>query len=424
MALEICIVAPGSRGDVQPYLALAVGFRVAGHGVRLVTTMDHGDLVREHGVEPWLAAIDVRAELDAPEVKRAVEGGGMVASFRHFAAIAERGAGLVAEQALAASEGADAILGGFGGVFLGSAVAARRGIPLIQAYNVPFTPTAAWPGALTPWLSFPPRALTHRLGHHIARQVLWLTARASGNGAIRTRLGSGGAPLLARFDSGVLGAGPVIYGLSPAAMGRPADWDAAIGMPGFWFLDEPEGWQPPADLLAFLDAGPAPVYIGFGSMVSENPEAAARVVLDAVQRSGSRAVIHAGWGGLAPGELPASVLAVGNTPHAWLFPRMAAVVHHGGAGTTAAGLRAGVPQVLVPHHGDQPFWGRLVHEKGVAPVAVPRTRMTAARLGAAITAAVGDAGMRARAAEIGAGVRAEDGVGGTVALVERALSRR
>lgn len=419
--MELCIVAPGSRGDIQPYLALAVGLRAAGHGVRLVTTLDHAELCREHGVEPWLAAIDVRHELEDPAARAAIEGGGLVSSFRRFAQIAERGAALLAEQALAASDGADAVLVGFGGLFLGAAVAERRGIPLVQAYNVPFTPTADMPGVLVPWLSFPPRGATHRLGARLSRQAIWLTARTSGNAARRSVLGLPSAPVLGPYGRGVVGAGPVLYGLSPAALGRPADWDPAIRMDGFWFLDALDGWAPPEALSAFLAAGPAPVYIGFGSMGSEDPAATARLVLEAVAQAGCRAVIHAGWGGLAAAELPAGVHAVGAVPHAWLFPRTAAVVHHGGAGTTAAGLRAGVPGVVVPFHGDQPFWGRMVHRLGVGPAPIARRRLTAPALAATLRTALDDTAMRDRAAALGARIREEDGVGGTVRALEELL---
>jgi sterol 3beta-glucosyltransferase len=420
--VEISIIAPGSRGDVQPYLALAKGLRAAGHGARLVTTRDHAGLVREHGLDPWVADIDVQAELGRPEARAAVEGGGLLRSFRRFSEIAARGAGLVAEQALAASSGADAVLSGFGGLFIAASVAEKLGLPLVQAYNVPITPTAAFPGVLTPWLSLPPRSVTHRLGHRISRQALWLTARASSNGARRRVLGLPSAPRIGPFESGILRAAPVVYGLSPAVFRRPADWDARVHMRGFWFLDEEAAWTPPAELEAFLRAGPAPVYIGFGSMSSRDPGATARLVLEAVDRSGCRAVIHTGWDGLAPAGLPDTVIAVGSVPHAWLFPRVAAVVHHGGAGTTAAGIRAGVPTITVPFHGDQPFWGRLVRDLGVGPDPIPRKRLNAAGLADAIRTALTDASMADRASVLGAAVRAEDGVGDTVAELERLMA--
>lgn len=157
-------------------------------------------------------------------------------------------------------------------------------------------------------------------------------------------------------------------------------------------------------------AGPPPVYVGFGSMGSRNPEETADLILDALARAGQRGIIHAGWGGLRRVDLPDSVLMVDGVPFSWLFPRVAAVVHHGGAGTTSAGLRAGGPSVVVPFFGDQPFWGQRVADLGAGPAPIPRKKLTAERLAEAIRAAVTDEAMRQRAADLGAKIQAEDGI--------------
>jgi UDP:flavonoid glycosyltransferase YjiC (YdhE family) len=161
------------------------------------------------------------------------------------------------------------------------------------------------------------------------------------------------------------------------------------------------------------------VYIGFGSMSNRDPRRTATIVLEALQQTRQRAVLFAGWGGLQQDELPDSVFMSGPVPHAWLFPHMAAVVHHGGAGTTAAGLTAGVPSVVIPFFGDQPYWGRCVHDLGVGPDPIPRKSLTAQRLAEAIRQAVSDEGMRQRAAELGARLQAEDGIGRAVDILDR-----
>jgi sterol 3beta-glucosyltransferase len=164
------------------------------------------------------------------------------------------------------------------------------------------------------------------------------------------------------------------------------------------------------------------VYIGFGSMGSRNLEQSAHLALEALRLSGQRGVLSAGWGGMASNDLPDSVHMVGSLPHTWLFERMAAVVHHGGAGTTAAGLRAGVPSVIVPHMGDQAFWGRRVADLGAGPAPIPRKKLTAERLAQAIDTAVSHAAMRARADELGQRIRSEDGVGRAVAIIDGYLA--
>jgi UDP:flavonoid glycosyltransferase YjiC (YdhE family) len=202
-------------------------------------------------------------------------------------------------------------------------------------------------------------------------------------------------------------------------MPPPSDWNAVTHVTGYWHLPPERDWQPPADLLDFLDGGAPPVYIGFGSMVSADPTAKARLIVDAVTQAGLRAVLATGWGALDAGELPDSIHVLQEAPHEWLFPRMAAVVHHGGAGTTAAGLTAGKPSIICPFIADQPFWGRRVEQLGVGPAPIPQGKLSAARLADALKVAVSDAGMRERAAALGDKLRAEDGVANAVGLVKR-----
>jgi sterol 3beta-glucosyltransferase len=171
--------------------------------------------------------------------------------------------------------------------------------------------------------------------------------------------------------------------------------------------------------MAFLQNGSKPIYIGFGSMGSRKPEETADLVLRALAQTQQRAILLSGWGGLSRSNLPDSVFMVNSIPHAWLFPRMAAVVHHGGAGTTAASLRAGVPSIVIPFFGDQPFWGQRVAALGVGPTPIPRQKLTSEKLAKAIEQALTDQTMRQRAANLGAQIRAEDGIANAVAAVQK-----
>jgi UDP:flavonoid glycosyltransferase YjiC (YdhE family) len=212
---------------------------------------------------------------------------------------------------------------------------------------------------------------------------------------------------------------PVLYGYSPAVIPRPPDWGEDVHVTGYWFLDAVDDWTPAPELVAFLEGDPPPIYVGFGSMSSRNPEETANIVFQALAQSGQRAVVLSGWGGLQPERIPDSVFMVESVPFSWLFPRMAAVVHHGGAGTTAAGLRAGVPSLVVPFFGDQPYWGQRVADLGAGPKPIPRKRLTADRLAEAISQAVTDEAICQRAAELGARIRAEDGIARAVAIIEQ-----
>jgi sterol 3beta-glucosyltransferase len=186
---------------------------------------------------------------------------------------------------------------------------------------------------------------------------------------------------------------------------------------GFIFLDDGAGLDPELD--AFLTEGEPPVYLGFGSMKTRHPERLARLLADAASGAGRRALIAGGWAGLAAKDLPPGCRIISSAPHHALFPRVAAVVHHGGAGTTGAAARAGVPQVVVPHFGDQFYWGFRVEALGVGPAPLSRLRLSAKKLSAAIRAAL-SAECVARARALGERVRARDGLAEAVRVVEAA----
>ena len=209
---------------------------------------------------------------------------------------------------------------------------------------------------------------------------------------------------------------PILHGFSPRILPRPADWRPGIEVVGYWWPHHAPGWEPPAELVDFLESGPPPVFLGFGSMAQGEGERLSEIVTTAVHRAGVRAVVQAGWSGLtATGD---DVLSIGDVPHEWLFPRMSAVVHHGGAGTTGAGLRAGVPAVTVTVLADQPFWADRLVRAGVSPGWVPLKKLTAERLADLVRQAVSDPAYRRRAEELSAGIRSEDGAGRVVDFVE------
>jgi UDP:flavonoid glycosyltransferase YjiC (YdhE family) len=232
--------------------------------------------------------------------------------------------------------------------------------------------------------------------------MAWPMQRASVNLARRTVLGLPSAPywdgplaLLKKQDV------PVLHGFSAHVVPRPPDWEKHVYITGYWFLDPPPEWRPPADLVDFLQAGPPLVYVGFGSMSHGDPRTATRLVVQALQLAGQRGILVSGWGGLTQADLPASVYIAESIPHSWLFPQMAAVVHHGGAGTTAAGLRAGKPTITVPFISlDQNFWGWRVADLGAGLPPIPSKRLTAEKLAQSISSAVADPLMRQRAAEL------------------------
>jgi UDP:flavonoid glycosyltransferase YjiC (YdhE family) len=261
----------------------------------------------------------------------------------------------------------------------------------------------------------------NRLSYRLAEQIVWSGFRAPINRWRRDVLGLAPQPFLGDF--GRLPEMPTLLGFSETIVPRPPEWGSNVHFTGYWQPQEP-AWAPPAALLDFLEAGPPPVFIGFGSMPVRDPQRVTQMVLDALRFTGHRAVLHAGWAGLGQAALPGSVYLLDYAPYGWLFPKMAAVVHHGGSGTTGFGFCAGVPTVLTPFLFDQYYWGERIQALGVGPKPVPHKRLTAGRLAAAIDIAAGDSAMRARAAALGDSIRREDGVANAVTVVQRLLSRR
>ena len=215
----------------------------------------------------------------------------------------------------------------------------------------------------------------------------------------------------------------LLLAYSSALLPRSREWPENVEVTGWWFLDDGSAWTPPSELERFLGDGPAPIYVGFGSMALRDRDAFLDTILRALVEVNVRAVVSAGWGGLTHGDLPRFVFPLDEAPHDWLFPRMAAIVHHGGAGTTGAALRAGKPSVVTPFIVDQFAWARQLAACGLAPAPLPHRAFTAEALAAAIRTALGDGAMRERAAAIGVTVRAENGLARAVAAIERAARR-
>ncbi len=365
-------------------------------------------MVESHGLEFVDAGGSTQAV--AKEMEELLENGNFLKILRRMGEAAGELSVEAARRGLSACADCDVIIAGLGGLSIASALAEKLGVRFVPAYLYPYSPTREFPSVL---VGVPQTRLTrwlNPLSHHVGQQMMWQTTRSATNRARREALDLPPVGFWHTSERTGERDGLVLYGYSRHVIGVPRDWDERHLVTGYWFLDESQGWAPPNELVDFLDAGSPPVYVGFGSMGSKNAEQTADLVLEALRRTGLRGVMSSGWGGLGASDLPDDVLMVGSVPHSWLFARMAAVVHHGGAGTTAAGFRAGVPSVITPVMGDQPFWARRARDLGVAPAPVMRRDLSADALAQALERVTSDEQMRARAAELGARIRGEDGV--------------
>jgi sterol 3beta-glucosyltransferase len=404
--VRVLIVTSGSMGDVAPYTGLGARLAGAGHEVTIATHAGFADTVSAAGLPFQPLPGDLRAILPQARGQDGTSSGTGPRALIRLLRIArplvsELGDGIAAA---VAATGAEALLLSTVVAPLGYQVAEAAGVPWAGAFLQPILPTAAFGPVLAGGRSLGPygNRLLGRLTEAGARPLYARPIRD-----LRARLG------LRTVDPRRLEAAqrhryPTFHGFSPAVVPRPPDWPRSHEVVGYWWPERPPGWTPPAELTAFLAAGPPPVFVGFGSMAPGHGARLAGPVLAAIRAAGVRAVVQAGWAGLEV-ESAADVLSIGPVPHDWLFPRMAAVVHHAGAGTTAAGLRAGVPAVAVPVLADQPFWARRLHELGVAPPPVPLSSLTADRLAAALRAVTADPHPAARAAALSARITAEDG---------------
>jgi len=399
--MRIAVICNDTRGGIQPYVALGAGLRRAGHEVRAVVPSEFGPLFEEAGLAVAPLSGGTEAETRG---STGVAELGTIASMRFMARELPRRIQAWTGETLRACEGVDVLTGGIGGMVVGLSVAEKLGRPFIESHLQPVgAPTDAYPGVLLPgvprWLGGRGR----RLSHHLSEWALWMPFRGAMMSAREEVLGLGGRPRGA-------GGQPVLYGFSRHVARVPAEGDRPRHVTGYWTLPSAATWSPPPGLEAFLGRGGPVVSIGFGSMASRDPEAMTDLVLGAVRDAGVRAVLMAGWGGLAPVSLADDAFLADALPHDWLFPRVAAAVHHGGAGTTGAALRAGVPAIVVPFAMDQPFWGSRVAALGTGPSPIPRARLTRGRLAEALRRTVADEAMHARAADLGAKIRDERGV--------------
>jgi sterol 3beta-glucosyltransferase len=408
--MKITIFCAGTRGDIQPLTALGVGLQRHGHRVTLATSHNFETFVGQSGLEyaPLTADYD-RLMRQAPEM---LESGmnvfrGSKIMVRHLSEMVSHWA----VEGRAAVADADLVIGQGPTTVLAGSMADALNIPVVQAQLQPMTPCTDIRPMVLPPLPGPLPGPVNLALYYTVRLFMWSLARRPVNDLLRK-----GLDLEPYSRFGPLYRQPperrrVLYGYSEQILRRSRDWGDNIQVTGFWFLDAAEDWRPPDDLVAFLAAGPKPIYVGFGSMYPRDPKRITATVLAAIRKAGCRAVLASGWGGLSPDDTARdpNIYLIKQAPHDWLFPRMAAAVHHGGAGTTAAALRAGIPSLILPFITEQAFWSVQLQKMGVAAPRLNRNKVTVYQLTDGIIRLQNRA-MIEKAAALGQKIRAENGV--------------
>jgi UDP:flavonoid glycosyltransferase YjiC (YdhE family) len=412
--MHITIFVYGTWGDIRPHVVLGMALQQAGHTVQVAASPGYEAWVRARKLDFYPLSYDVNTFtkenawlMDADLIKQ-------LQTVRTVLNPILTQMGLEVREATRKSDVLMTVE--FGAALLFDVLRVNK-LKTILINPAPLNPTREFTSAMPPapgWFPFP--QWYNRKSYGLLQRIGWSTLAGARNDLATKHLE---LPKSKFKDFQVmLAATPALTTVSRHVVQRPADWPEHFQVTGYLFDDDPD-WTPPPDLTDFLAAGEAPVYIGFGSMPDSKPQATTRMLIDAVLEAGKRAVILTGWARFGADDVPDTIHILKYAPHSWLFPKMAAVIHHGGAGTTASGFRAGVPTIIVPHQGDQGYWGRTVKNLGIGTSPIPRKKLTADKLAAAIQQATGDPAMRERAAELAKKIAVEDGVGMAAEAVQK-----
>lgn len=407
----------GSRGDIQPFCAIALGLMKKGHNVSLAGSYNFDRFAERFNVPFSPISGNYQELMSSPTGLDLLEG-------NRVKLIEDD---LLWQQMLdawKACKGSELIV--FSPITLwGYHIAEALKVPGIFATLVPTTQTRAFP-----FLQFTQRTdkriseLRNLLSYRLISLFIW---RRYGKTVNRFRQEVLNLPKIRspfghsyRYSFGL--PMPVINCYSPAVVPPPPDWGDSIHQAGYCFLDVANSFDPPSDLQTFLSEDPKPFYVGFGSMIPRYPQRLAQTVISALAETGQRAVLCSGWGEVNETELPDSIYLLKEVPHDWIFPQVVGAVHHGGGGTTAATLRAGIPSIVVPFFADQPIWGKRLEQLGVSPATLPQTELTSDRLANSILSILEDDSFSKKAQQLQAQIKEENGVDSVVSIVESYLS--
>lgn len=414
--MNITIMTYGSRGDAQPFLSLAIALRERGHNVMLAAPEDFEAQINAYNI-PYIRNPIRGQEFFQKDISKRVARGitpaTLLALWREVIPELKRALLTTTHLVAEAAHDADLLIAhGFLIPFAWS-IHQRLQIPLMLGIAAPIMPTRVF----TPFKPIPfGQRIYNPLTFHLLLRGMFSFMIEPMN-TYRREVGlpalSAGNVIRILFKGQI----PILMHYSRHAQPVPSDWGANIHVVGAWPLPPQDNWTPPDALSAFLAQGEPPVFFGFGSMPVDHPEQMSQKISEALRLAGLRGVLQAGWAGLVHED--EHLITIDDTPHEWLFPRMAAIVHHGGSGTTHSALRAGKPALIVPFSADQPFWGRRVAELGVGVPPIPPKKLTLERLTVALRTLTQDGTMRQRAAELGALLRAEDGLATACDLVEQ-----
>lgn len=382
----ITILCSGSRGDFQPYIALAQQLKKLGKEVRITGSKSFEGFIRSYGIDVYPIEADIETlKVDPKLLKAAGSSDNPLKMLLTFNKMKEYGIYMVNDY-FSACQGSELIIY-HPGCTVGYFAAEKFGIPSVLASPFPMHKTKEYLSVVM-YGKAKSNALNKKISYAMIQGMLWMASKSSVKGFWKKNFGKTPENFGCPFERHTDKKHPAIVSCSNFVFKRPEDWNENIHQRGYWFVEESCVYTPPKELADFLKAGEKPVYVGFGSMTSlEQNDGLAEIAVEAIIKSGKRGIIS-GMGN--PSNLPKSIIAIDSIPHTWLFERVSAVCHHGGAGTAAAGFKAGVPSIIIPFSNDQFAWAHRAYDLGVGTKPIPKKELTSDKLAEAIMFAITD----------------------------------
>lgn len=418
--MKVTILAFGTRGDVQPFIALGLGLKQAGDTVTIAAANEFKEFVEDYGLIYSSLNYDIKKDITrALDEKFDKKQKSPLTKYKQQKLEWPKLMKTWLDNSYEASKGCD--------IFIYSGLAVMYGIHIAEKLQVPSIPIQLQPMMLTseiPFMMFPDLKIGgwyNRLTYKIYAKGEW---HMIGSAINQWRRENGLREINAKksFILKYKSQTPLLYGFSSYVFPKARDWGNHISIAGYFFLDQLKNWQPPPGLLNFLQAGPPPVYVGFGSSSISNNEETTQMIMEALKKTGERGLLSTGWGAMKETRLPDNMFMVNDIPHHWLFPHTKAVVHHGGAGTTAEGLRAGVPSVIVPMGPDAGFWANQLYKIGTSPQSCSFKNLNVSKLATIINEAIHNKTIKERANVIGRKIRNENGVANAVNTIKQLVN--
>ncbi len=412
--MRITMICIGSTGDVRPYIILGRELKACGHDVAICAFSPFEQTILNEGMRYKRLRGDVKDFMAS-----LMDGSSGVMFLKNARGALVELIDTILEDFESACEDADAICATFLGEVIQSIAEVKR-VPYIQTHYYPMdfnfvTPISSAPGQRAGKMWY---KTSYQLAYILISllEKYYLADWREAHGMPRRKMTY--SPKY-ELNGHII---PVLYAMSPLVMPRPQEWGENIHMTGFWLGKGDPHYTPSPELEAFLAKGDKPIYVGFGSMVNSEMSETLDIVLEALRQSDTRAVLSTGWGGV---EVPQreDIFVADYVPHDWLFQQVAGVVHHGGAGTTAAGIQAGCPTLIIPFGGDQPFWGTRVEKLGIGPKSIPRDKLTVAKLTRAFNDLKETRRYAVAARELGERLQREDGAVTAANIIEYELRK-